>query len=259
MPDFSALLAKIPDEYKPMAAIGIGAFMLVILVLLHGAGLHSILVFRARCERRLREERPRLVPALLLFGWSVFLMLALHIGEFVIWAFALVTMGLIAQVSDALYFCANAYTTLGYGNVDLGPHWRNIAPIMGISGLFTFAWTTSVLVSVVSAHRKLLEQLEEERVQEMHLRIALRKEEWEALKSERKSEQHETERSRNQTAGASFFQRLGIRRSEWKRVEELRTTKLAEIKELRRKEREEERNLGPEEPPENSREELKKR
>jgi voltage-gated potassium channel len=137
MPELSALLAKIPDEYKPIAAFGIGAFMLVILVLLHGAGIHAILVFRTRRDRRLREGRPHIVAALLLFGCSVFLMLALHIAEFVIWAFALVSMGLIARVSDALYFCANAYTTLGYGNVDLGPHWRNIAPIIGISGLTT--------------------------------------------------------------------------------------------------------------------------
>src|SRR5277367_1456994 len=178
MPDLSALLAKIPDEFKPMAALVIGGFMLVLLVLLHGAGLHGILVFRARRERSLRLGRPHIVAALLLFGCSVFLMLALHIAEFMFWAFALLRMGLIAHTYDALYFCANAYTTLGYGNVDLGQHWRNIAPIMGISGLFTFAWTTSVLVTVVSGHRQLLEQLEEERVKEMHMRFALRKKEW---------------------------------------------------------------------------------
>jgi hypothetical protein len=251
MPDLSALLAKIPDEYKPIAALGIGAFMLVILVLVHGAGLHAILVFRTRNERRLRVGRPRLIAALLLFGCSVFLMLALHIGEFVIWAFALMSMGLIAQISDALYFCANAYTTLGYGSVDLGQHWRNIAPIMGISGLFTFAWTTSALVTVVATHRKLLEQLEEERVQEMHMRIALRKEEWDALKSEWDSERLERERTDTETAGVSFFQRRGIRRAEKKRVEELRRAKATEILELRRKEREDERKLGPGERPEN--------
>jgi hypothetical protein len=252
MPDLSALLAKIPDEYKPIAALGIGAFMLVILVLVHGAGLHSILVFRARWERRLRTGRPHIVAALLLFGCSVFLMLALHIGEFVMWAFALMSMGLIAQVSDALYFCANAYTTLGYGNVDLGQHWRNIAPIMGISGLFTFAWTTSVLVTVVATHRKLLEQLEEERVQEMHLRFALRKEEWDALKSERNSERLERESTGTVPAGASFFQWRGIRRAERERVEELRRAKVAEIEELRRNEREAESKLGSGEPQENS-------
>jgi Ion channel len=248
MTDLSALLAKIPDEYKPVAALGIGACMLVFIVLLHGAGLHAILVFRSRRERRLHVGRPRLVAALLLFGCSVFLMLALHIVEFLVWAYALICMGLIAHLYDAIYFCANAYTTLGYGNVDLGPHWRNVAPIMGISGLFTFAWTTSALVTVVSAHRKLIEQLEEERVQEMHMRFALRKEEWEALKSERESERLETEKARTQAAGASFFQRLGIRRAEWKREKELRRAKVAEIKELRRKEREEEIKLGTGEP-----------
>jgi hypothetical protein len=254
MPDLSALLAKIPDEYKPAAALGIGACVLVFLVLLHGAGLHSILVFRARRERRLRVGRPRIVAALLLFGCSVFFMLSLHVVEFLVWAFALIRMGLIAHINDAIYFCANAYTTLGYGNVDLGPHWRNIAPIMGISGLFTFAWTTSVLVTVVATHRKLLEQLEEERVQEMHMRFALRKEEWDTLKSERDAERLERERTGTETAGASFSQRLGFRWAEKKRVEELRRAKVAEIKELRRNEREEEAKLGPSEQPENARE-----
>ena len=251
MPDLPALLAKIPDDYKPVAALGIGACMLVFLVLLHGAGLHAILVFRARRERRLRIGRPRLVAALLLFGCSVFLMLSLHIGEFLVWTLALMRMGLIAHISDAIYFSANAYTTLGYGNVDLGPHWRNVAPIMGISGLFTFAWTTSALVDVVSAHRKLLEQLEEERVQEMLLRFALRKEEWEALKSERDSERLERERAETQATRVSFLQRLGIRRAEWKRLEELRRAKATEIEELRRNEREAETKLGAGEPREN--------
>ncbi len=252
MPDLSALLAKIPDEYKPVAALGVGACMLVFLVILHGTGLHSILVFHTRRERRLRMGRPRLVAALLLFGFSVFLMLALHIVEFLVWAFALIQMGLIAHLNDAIYFCANAYTTLGYGNVDLGPHWRNVAPIMGISGLFTFAWTTSALVNVVSAHRKLIEQLEEERVQEMHMRFALRKEEWDALKDERSSERQEVERVSTQAAEASFIHRLGIRWAKRKRLEELRRAKVAEIKELRRKEREEERKLGQGEPLEKS-------
>ena len=250
MPDLSALLARIPDEFKPMAALCIGGFMLVLLVLLHGAGLHAILVFRTRISRRLRVGRPHIVAVLLLFGFSVFLMLALHIAEFMIWAFALIRMGLIAHTYDALYFCANAYTTLGYGNVDLGQHWRNLAPIMGISGLFTFAWTTSVLVTVVAGHRQLLEQLEEERVKEMHLRFALRKEEWGALKNEWNSELQEKERARTQAASASFFEWRRIRKAERKRIEELRGTKLAEVKKLRRSEREEEMKLGSGEPPE---------
>ena len=244
MRDLPALLAKIPDDFKPAVAICIGAFILVFLVLLHGAGLHAILVFRARRERRLRIGRPHIVTALVLFGASVFLMLGLHIMEFMIWAFVLIWMGLIAHTSDALYFCANAYTTLGYGNVDVGLHWRNIAPIMGISGLFTFAWTTSALVSVVSAHRQLIEQLVEEHEKEIPMRAALRRDELGARQSERNSERLEMEKAGTQSAGTSFFQRLGIWKNERKRSEELHKAESAKIDELRRKERDDEDKLG---------------
>ena len=244
------LLARIPDQLKPMAAIGIGALILVLLVLVHGIGLHGILVFRAHRERSLRMGRPHVIGALLLFGSSVFLMLSLHIVEFVIWAYVLVHMGLIAHVYDALYFCANAYTTLGYGSVDVGQHWRNIAPIMGISGLFTFAWTTSALVGVVAAHKKLIEQLLEEREHEMHMRSSLRKAEWDSLKSERDSERTEKEMAETQAAGASFSERRGIWRDERNRVKELRRAKAAEILDIHRKERQDEEKLGSPLPPE---------
>src|SRR5271165_120951 len=177
MHDLSALLARIPDEFKPKAALGIASFILVFLVLFHGAGLHGILVLHKRRVRRLRAEPPHLVRAMLLFGFAVFLMLALHVGGCVVWASSLLYLGLIPHAYDAVYFCANAYTTLGFGSVDLGPHWRNISPIIGISGLFTFAWTTSALVSVVAAHGELIEQLEDERERQMQLRFALRKDE----------------------------------------------------------------------------------
>ena len=163
MPDLSSLLVKIPDDLKPLVALGIGAVMLVFLVMFHGAGLHLILVLRKRRERRLRLGRSHLVAAFLLFGWSVFLLLTLHIAEFMMWAYTLIYLGLIARAYDAIYFCANAYTTLGYGSVDLEAHWRLISPIIGISGLFTFAWTTSALIDLVSSQRQLIDQLEDKR------------------------------------------------------------------------------------------------
>ena len=166
VPDPLSLSRQIPDEFKPIAAVGIGALMLVGVVLFHGFGLHRILLLHKRGERRLRAGHPRLFSVSFLFGWAVFLMLALHIAEVTIWAGALRFLGLVPRVQNALYFCANAYTTLGYGNVDLGEHWRNISPIIAMSGLFTFAWTTSSLVDIVRTHTGLLEQLESQREKE---------------------------------------------------------------------------------------------
>jgi len=231
------LLAKIPDEYKPIAALGIGALVLVFLALFHGMGLHWILFWQRRGERRLRVSRPRLIAASFLFGWSVFLMLDLHLVEILLWAFALNSAGLIEHTYDAIYFCANCYTTLGMGKVDVGEHWRIISSIIGISGLFTFAWTTSALVDVVASNRRLLDQLEEEREQEIQMRFAMRKKQWDILRAERDAERAEKEKTRSTAAGSSFIQKLKIWREERNIVAELRKEKVIEIEDLRRQER----------------------
>src|SRR5664279_1696909 len=112
------LLGSIPDEFKPWAAMGIGSFILVVLVLFHGLGLHRVLVFHVSEQKRLLKGKPHVLQAVLLFGFAVFLLLSLHLLEIIGWAFALVRLGLIERAHDAAYFCANAYTTLGYGSVD---------------------------------------------------------------------------------------------------------------------------------------------
>jgi hypothetical protein len=249
MSDIPTLLARIPDQFKPMAALGIGSLMLVGLVLFHGVGLHGIFVQQKRRERLLRLGRPNLVAGAFLFGFSVFLMLILHVVEILVWASALIHMGLVKHAYDAIYFCANAYSTLGMGNMDVDEHWRNISPIIAISGLFTFAWTTSALVDVVASNGRLLERLEDEREREMHLRFALRKEEWDALKGERDAERSERETTTKQVSQAPFFQRFKIWKEERTRQEEIRSAGRTEIEDLRRKERQNEEKLGSAVPP----------
>ena len=240
MANIPTLLGRIPDEYKPLAALGIGASILVFLALFHGVGLHGILLQQRRGERRLRLGRPHLIAALSLFGLSVFLMLDLHLAEILIWAFALKHMGLIVHPYDAVYFCANAYTTLGMGKMDVEEHWRLISPVISISGLFTFAWTTSALVDVVASSRKLLEQLEEERAQEMHA-LRLVKKVWDTLRAEREAEQAEKYRAKAAAVVSSVMQWIRIWREERKQATDLRREYLAEMKDLRRQERLKER------------------
>jgi hypothetical protein len=244
------LLTRIPDELKPIAALGIGTFVLVFLALFHGAGLHRILLQNRRGERRIRLDRPHIIAASFLFGWSVFLMLDLHLAEILIWAFALNQLGLIVHAYDAIYFCANGYTTLGMGKVDVGEHWRIISPIIGISGLFTFAWTTSALVDVVASNGRLLEQLEVEREREMHMRMALRKQEWDALAGAAVAVPAESDATRTKTRRVSIVHWLGI----WKENREVERLRLAEreIEAMRHKERLDEEKLAAVAPPANS-------
>ena len=245
MPNVYSLLMRIPDELKPWVAIGLGSFILVCLVLFHGGGIHWILQLHRRAERRLLLGRPHILQAIILFGISVFLMLALHLIGVMAWALILLKIGFIQRAHDAIYFCANAYTTLGYGSVDLDPAWRNISPIIGISGLFTFAWTTSVLVTIVTGHNRLLEQLHLEDERKLYcVRICVHRS-GRCVKKKAKPREHcellqESGRLRRDCGNDG---ESGNRRR--KKALDLRKGELTEIARLFKEEREEEDKLGP--------------
>jgi len=179
-------------------------------------------------------------------------MLSLHIVQITAWAFGLMWLGLIVRPSDAIYFCANAYTTVGYGTVDLEQHWRNITPIIAISGLFSFAWTTSSLVSILSSYLKLVEQLELERLQELNMRAVARKAAWDVLHREKEVERTARLDARKRAAGASFLQRWRIRRDEKHHEKDLRDLAVAEMKSILDKEHRDEDGLGHTDTPDNS-------
>jgi hypothetical protein len=248
LPSLPSLLVKIPDEFKPLAALGIGALILVLMVLFHGISLHKILVHFKRRELRLQAGRPHLWGAAFLFGWAIFLMLSLHIMEIMAWSWALLRLGLIVHPADSLYFCANAYTTMGYGAVDLSVLWRNITPVIAISGLFTFAWTTSLLVNMVANYLKIVEQLEIERTKELDMRAAARHAEWAAVDQERQTERDTRLDTRKRVTGLSFFERRKLWRAERDKEEQLRAAAQSDVRSISHLERANENKLGQDSP-----------
>jgi hypothetical protein len=240
-----SLLLQIPDDFKPWAALILGSFILVGLVLVHGSGIHWILIYHQRNGRRLWLGKPHHIEATILFGTSVFLMLGLHIFGVLVWAFILDHLGLILKANDAIYFCANAYTTLGYGAVDLDPLWRNISPIIGISGLFTFAWTTSALVGVVTGHNRLLEQLEIEREKQLELRAGERGAVAQIRSQETVAEKAARLKYEAEHPGGGVRGRIENWRDEEREIEAMREAERAKIAEIRRKEGADEDKLGP--------------
>jgi hypothetical protein len=244
VPSIAALLQEIPDEFKPLAALGVGSVILVILVIFHGISLHNILVHFKRRELRLESGRPHLWVAAFLFGWAIFMMLSLHVVEIILWAIALLRLGLIVKPANAIYFCANAYTTMGYGAVDLNLQWRNITPVIAISGLFTFAWTTSSLVTMVQNYMKIVEQLEVERAKQLGMRAHARHQSWQAVDKEQETEKAERAATRKAAAGAGFFDRRKMWHQEHLQEEQLREAARDEVKRIRAQERTDENKLG---------------
>jgi hypothetical protein len=213
-----------------LEVFAIGAAVLVGVTLVHGSVLGRIVRDYHHGAKRLLEHANHPFWASLRFGRAVLLMLVLHIVDMSIWATVLTRLNLIPDARTSLYFTANSYTTLGYGGMPLGFGWRELGPMMAISGLFTFAWTTGVMFNVVGYQRELTDQLAEEfaRKKQLHRELvaeltALRRQEAEkeklALAAERRSE-----------AGKSLFGRCQMRWAERKELYAIRRTamKLAE-------------------------------
>lgn len=163
MPLFTIFLLQLRDDAIPFEVIGLGAVMLVIITLIHGAGLDRIVSHYKKRAERLREKRghPRLAP--FVFAGCILLMLFLHLSEIAIWGVTLHRIGLVPNLRDSVYFAANTYTTLGMGPMSLPHSWRELSPMIAIAGLFTFAWTTSEMFNLVGDQRNLVAELSAKR------------------------------------------------------------------------------------------------
>ncbi|MFO1315003.1 MAG: ion channel [Burkholderiales bacterium] len=133
----------------PAADVAFGGTVLLLIVLIHAAGVRTVTNHVAR-RARLIMQRPRIWRVDVLMATSVLSLLLLHLTETVVWAAALVYGGLVPSWRAAGFFAGNTYTTVGYGNFVLPAGWEMVAPIIAISGLFTFGWSGSVLVDIVA-------------------------------------------------------------------------------------------------------------
>lgn len=143
----------------PFDVFGLGVSVLVFLTLLHAAGLYGANRHYENRAQKLRDRQRHSLVAAVLFGFVVLLMVMLHVLETFIWASVLYQLDLIPSFRDAFYFCANSYTTLGYGEVLLPSAWRELSPLIAISGLFTFGFTTSALFALVGDNNQLVRDL----------------------------------------------------------------------------------------------------
>lgn len=99
----------------------------------------------------LREKRAWLARPFLYA--SIVLMIVAHLVEIGIWGLALHWAGLAKNLSEAVYFSGSTYTTLGYGSDILPASQNAITAVIALSGMFSIAWTTSVLMTMLSGLR----------------------------------------------------------------------------------------------------------
>ncbi|MEM7366701.1 MAG: potassium channel family protein, partial [Pseudomonadota bacterium] len=79
------------------------------------------------------------------------LVLVGHTAQIWLWSGAILYMSALKSFSDAMYFSLVTTTTLGYGDITLGPEHRIFGAMGAVSGLMTFGLSTAFLINLVSA------------------------------------------------------------------------------------------------------------
>lgn len=131
-----------------MTLVVVGVHLIGLLLLLHFLRLNAHHVSaRASRNNLLRQGSLVLAVALGIF--------ALHGVEIWLYALAYQAIGAFADFPTALYFSTATFSTLGYGDIVLGPQWRLFGAIEGVTGLILIGWSSAFLLSVTSRLRML--------------------------------------------------------------------------------------------------------
>lgn len=134
-----------------IAQLAIATLMVVITVLIHGAGLFGL----ARALRIEREEEARF-QINMASGRGLAFTLALVLSLFLlhgieIWIYGALYYvgGALPEFERAVYFSTITYGTIGYDDEGLQPGWQMVAAIEGINGIILLGWSTAFFVTVV--------------------------------------------------------------------------------------------------------------
>lgn len=93
--------------------------------------------------------RGRFVRLSLLVGVAFVMITFSHTVQVWIWAKAFLLMGVIGDLNSALYFALVTYSTVGYGDLTLGPGTRIFGTFAGVSGILSLGVSTAFLVALL--------------------------------------------------------------------------------------------------------------
>lgn len=130
-----------------------GIIALIVILVFHGSCInHIIMHFDQKTELNHNLEKYNWV---FIHFYSAFILIAcVHICEIVLWTFYLIGLGLIPNGIEALIFAGSCYTTVGFASDSLPYGWKSLAFFIAFTGLFSIAWTTSVMIGMTETYRK---------------------------------------------------------------------------------------------------------
>lgn len=125
----------------------IGCAALLICLAVQGS---TVALVMGRLKPRLRALalQNRNGPAHLMFFASIIILLMSHLAQILIWSMVLYWPGILPNPHHAVLLAGSTYTTVGFANDTLPEKWQLLEVIMAVTGLFAFAWSTSIFYAL---------------------------------------------------------------------------------------------------------------
>ena len=122
--------------------------LLATCVIVQSAGMMLLIHWLVRVHHIVESPSVRRRAGLLLrlFMWIVLL----HLIQVGLWAGVFWRARELPNLETAVYFSLVTYTTIGYGDVVLGPGWRVLAGVEGLAGIILIGWSTAFVFAVVN-------------------------------------------------------------------------------------------------------------
>jgi hypothetical protein len=127
--------------------------MLLIVMLIHGFALLQI-AKRYEVKTFLYLSEHKYSSVALVFYVSVLCLFLIHIFEIILWGISLRAFNLLPNLGESILFSGSTYTAMGFMDDLLPSGWKMLAIIIAFSGMFAFAWTASVMISMTKNFRQ---------------------------------------------------------------------------------------------------------
>jgi len=121
----------------------IGCLMILLTSFVHATMTTMDLLYMA--ARTIATKTQRIITIQVV----VLMIIAATLLEALLWAACYSVMDLFTSIEEALYFSLVTFSTLGYGDMVLGPEHRILAGFEAANGVIIFGWSTALLVATL--------------------------------------------------------------------------------------------------------------
>ena len=130
-----------------------GIFGLIAILIFHGSAINHIYMrFDRHTSKYLKLNQYNRVFA---HFYASFAFIALtHLLEILLWAIFIFSFSLFKEPIEAILFAGSCYTTVGFEPDALPDGWKTLAFFISFTGLFSLAWTTSIMFGMTSTYKE---------------------------------------------------------------------------------------------------------